>query len=78
MTGVDVGFRRCEDKNCRSRHPKGVFLVDGHVKCFHCHERFLETHFVEDHRIYRLSDDEEDFCDEMHRSLPARISACKI
>ncbi len=57
--------KQCEDKKCRSRHPKGVFMVDGHVKCFACYERFMETNYVDEHRIYRLSDDERDFPETM-------------
>ena len=70
-----MAFRLCEDKKCRSRHPKAVFQVDGRLKCFACYERFMETNFVDEHKIYRLSNKESDFPETMKQFTARAVSA---
>ena len=36
-------------------------MVDRNLMCNSCLEKFLETHFVDEHRIVRLSENDADF-----------------
>ena len=64
-------LKRCERKNCRSRSPHAVWMVDGKLFCASCFERHLETHSIDELRICRLSERELDYS-ETARQYTAR------
>jgi hypothetical protein len=58
-----VALHKCERECCRARNQRPVFSVDGKKVCLSCFEKILATSSIDDHRIYRLSDKEEDFAE---------------
>lgn len=71
----ELPLKRCERKGCRSRNTRGVWLIDGHVYCCSCYERWQETHFFDEHRVVRVSNRESDFSENVHfgTSRPIRV-----
>jgi len=56
-----VPVTHCEKRNCRSRNPKAVWLIDGKRYCHSCGEAQIELKGVDQLRIHRLSDKDRDF-----------------
>lgn len=67
--------RECQTDTCsrRKRHRRAMWMIDGVPYCNPCYERFMETAFVEEHRITRLSDNESDFT--MSNARPSEVYA---
>lgn len=40
---------------------KPVWMVDGNCLCTICFEKWCENHFIDEHRVHRISDVESDF-----------------
>ena len=53
--------RQCGNTKCKSRHKNAVYRVDENYMCHHCFERWLDSHFCDQHRVMRLSDNDGDF-----------------
>jgi hypothetical protein len=66
--------RKRKLSNCRSRNSKAVFKVDGHLFCLSCAEQYFETHFIDQCRVVRLSDNDKDFHD-LSRAATARVAS---
>lgn len=56
-------LKHCRRKNCRSRNPKAVWLVDRVPLCSSCFEKWLVglNDAFDQHAIERLSEQEKDF-----------------
>lgn len=68
-------MRQCERKHCRARKKRAVFLVDGKGMCLSCFESWLEVNGMEQHRIYRTSDNERDFPAMAHCATNREVAA---
>lgn len=70
-------MRQCETSSCllKCRHRRALWLIDHVPYCNACYEAFMETNFVDEHLIRRLSDDEDDFGGAVPRAQ--KNHACK-
>jgi hypothetical protein len=55
--------RTCETTTCliKRRHRPALWLIDGVPHCNPCFETWMESNYIEEHRVHRLSDREDDF-----------------
>ncbi len=55
--------RTCETTACliKRRHRHALWLIDGIPHCNPCFGLWMERNFIEEHRVIRLSDKEDDF-----------------
>lgn len=55
--------RECESIRCLSKnyHRRAVWMIDRVPHCNPCFQRWLEENFLDEHRVIRLSEREEDF-----------------
>lgn len=53
----------CETTACliKRRHRPALWLIDRVPHCNPCFEVWMESHYIEDHKVQRLSDKEDDF-----------------
>ena len=70
-----MALRKCEKVGCRSRNSHGLWLVDGRRMCQNCMDRFFETNFLDEHRVYRLSDREKDFPERLSDAFSDQAGA---
>ena len=54
---------RCESEHCKrkNRYRRTVWLIDGKPYCNPCFEEWCERHFMDEHRVRRMSENECDF-----------------
>ena len=54
---------RCESDTCKrkNRYRRPVWMIDGRPYCNPCYEAWIDGHFVDEHRVHRLSENELDF-----------------
>lgn len=67
-------LRLCRMRNCKSRNKKAVWLVDRRPSCHSCMERWLNSHFFDEHSVLRLSDMENDFPEEKNYRYTGRAA----
>jgi len=54
-------LKKCQRQGCKARNNAGVWLVDGKAMCANCFEQLLSVSAVDEHRIVRVSDRDDDF-----------------
>ena len=60
---VNARHTQCESVSClaKKRKRRPLWLIDNVPHCNPCFESWLETHYLDEHRVRRLSDRDEDF-----------------
>lgn len=73
-----MGLRMCKRRGCKSRNRKAVYLIDRVPYCYSCTEKWLETHFFDEHSVHRISDNDADFGVKVHCGTTSKMPVAAI
>lgn len=70
-------YSHCLQKECRGgpgrkRSSRPIWKIDGIPTCNPCFERFMESNYLDEHRVIRLSDQQKDF-EQNTRGVASRM-----